>query len=165
MGEWDQVPEVVVHMGVGGYIGWTLLGLLALAVLVIAATAWQAIGGLALIPAGIGTFLYFGSAFHYLRTVEMGWHLPNLAVWAGLLAAGLLASIVAHLIKEQYNIGYGESGSSVVPFAGGAVGTIAASLLDYLNERLAQIPLSWAGVLGLVVLAVLGALVLLSDRR
>lgn len=163
MGDWDQVPDVIAPMGVGGYIGWTLLGILALAVLVIAAAAWEAIGGIALIPAGIGALMYAGSAFHYLRTVEMGWHLPNLAVWAGLLAAGLLASGAAHLVKQQYGIF--ASGSSALPFAGVFVGTAAAAMLDALNERLAHIPLSWAGAAGLVAVAVLGVIVLVSDRR
>lgn len=163
MGDWNQVPELVEPMGAGGYIGWTLCGILALAVLVGAAMAWEGIGGGALIPAGIGTLMYAGTAFHYLRTVEMGWHPPNLAVWAGLLAAGLLASVAAHFVKQQYGI-YA-SGSSALPFAGVFVGTAAAAGLDALNERLAHIPLSWAGAAGLVALVGLGIIVLTSDRR
>lgn len=162
MGEWDQVPEVIVPMGTAGYIGWTILGLLGLALLVVSALAYERAQRLALIPAGIGTVMYSYPAFYYLRTVEAAKTPANLGMWAGLLGVGLLASIAAHFIKEAY--GVYASGSSAIPFTGVLLGTGAAGVLDYLNERLAHIPLSWAGAFALLVLGVLGVFVL-SDRR
>lgn len=162
MDDWNQVPEAVVPMGAAGYIGWTLLGLFGLAALIIAALAYERIRELALIPAGIGTIAYGYAAFPYLRSVEAGKTPANLGMWAGLLAAGLLASIAAHYLKELYSV-YA-SGSSAIPFAGVLLGTGAAGALDYINERLADIPLSWAGAFALLVLAIAGGFVLANRR-
>lgn len=103
-------------------------------------------GGLAV--AGLDSFMFMYAAFAYLRTVEMGWHWPNVAIWAGLLASGIVATLVASFIATSRG---GYAGAAAwVPIGGVAVGSVIAGLFDALNEFLGGIPLSW-GAAGLLV--------------
>lgn len=155
----SEVPDITVPLSVGGYIGFTLLGLLALVVLILATLVIPHHSGGGFVIAGIGTAVFMYPAFAYLRTVEMGWHLPNVGVWAGLLASGVVATVVANYIDGRLG---SVAGASVgIPFAGVFIGTVIAGVFDALNEILGGIPLTW----GAVILMALVAVVFVMDRR
>lgn len=147
-----EVPDITVPLGVGGYIGFTLLGLAALAVLIFASMVIPIHGGGGLIAAGIGTLMFMYAAFAYLRTVEMGWHWPNVAVWAGLLLSGVAASLASSFIDSARGAYAGLA--AWTPFGGVAVGSIIAGLFDAANEILGGIPLSWGGLLVLIAIGI-----------
>lgn len=144
----SEAPDITVPLSVGGYIGFTLLGLVALAVLIFASLVIPVHGSGGLVVAGLGSLLFMYAAFAYLRTVEMGWHWPNVAVWAGLLASGVAATFAVNFIATGRG---GYAGVAAwVPIGGVAVGSVIAGLFDALNEFLGGIPLSW-GAAGLLV--------------
>lgn len=154
-----EAPDIIVPLGVGGYIGFTLLGLAALAVLIFASMVIPIHGSRGLIAAGIGTLMFMYAAFAYLRTVEMGWQWPNTAVWAGLLLSGVAASLASSFIDSVRGASAGLA--AWTPFGGVAVGSIIAGLFDAANEILGGIPLSWGGLL---VLVAIGLAFVLSRR-
>lgn len=144
----SEAPDITVPLSVGGYIRFTLLGLVALAVLIFASLVIPVHGSGGLVVAGLGSLLFMYAAFAYLRTVEMGWHWPNVAVWAGLLASGVAATFTVNFIATARG---GYAGVAAwVPIGGVAVGSVIAGLFDALNEFLGGIPLSW-GAAGLLV--------------
>lgn len=144
----SEAPDITVPLSIGGYIGFTLLGLVALAVLIFASLVIPVHGSAGLMVAGLGALMFMYTAFAYLRTVEMGWHWPNVAVWAGLLASGIMATLAANFIATGRG---GYAGAEAwVPIGGVAVGSGLAGLFDALNEFLGGIPLSW-GAAGLLV--------------
>lgn len=145
----SEVPDITVPLSAGGYIGFTLLGLLGLAILIFGALNFAVHGGLGLAIAGLGTIVFMYAAFSYLRTTEMGWHWPNVLVWAGLLASGLLATIATHYIEEARGSSTGLS--AFVPVAGVGLATIIAALFDALNEFLGGVPLTWGAAILIVV--------------
>lgn len=155
----SEAPDITVPLSVGGYIGFTLLGLAALAVLIFASLVIPVHGSAGLMVAGLGALMFMYTAFAYLRTVEMGWHWPNVAIWAGLLASGVAASFVVNFIATGRG-GYAGV-ASWTPIGGVALGSIMAGLFDALNEFLGGIPLSW-GAAGLLV--ALGFAFVLSRR-
>lgn len=154
-----EVPDIIVPLGVGGYIGFTFLGLVGLAFLAFAAMVLPIHTGGGLVIAGIGTLMFMYAAFAYLRTVEMGWHWPNVAVWVGLLLSGVAASVAVALIDNAR--GYYAASATWIPFSGVVVGSGIAGLFDAANEILGGIPLSWGG---LFVLVAIGVAFVLSRR-
>ena len=148
---WTEPPEVTVPLSGWGYFGYALLGLFALAVLIGAALLirnHETGGGLVVFAAGI--LFYAPAAFAYLRTVESGWNIPNVVIWVGLIGLGVAASwLIYKLPRDNFDVG------TLVPAGGATVATLAAAVLDKVNEHLAHIPMAWATVAGLVLLVAL----------
>ncbi|GAA1528136.1 hypothetical protein [Brevibacterium permense] len=145
---WTDPPEVIVPLSGWAYFGYTMLGLFALIVFVAASLLLaNGEGAAGWILAGGGTLLYAPAAFAYLRTVEIALDMPNMAIWAGLLAAGAATSFALHKLRG----GYFEV-SSLLPFAGATAATVGAAGLDKANEQLAHIPMAWATVVGLLLI-------------
>lgn len=147
-----EVPDITVPLSTGGYIGYTLLGVLALSILIAGALTFPAANGLGLLISGIGAVTFMYAAFPYLRTVEMGWHWPNVLVWVGLLGSGVLATIATHYIDNARG-GY-IGAATFFPLLGTAAGAVIAIIFDALNEILGGIPLSWGAAIVLVLVAV-----------
>lgn len=158
------VPQAVEPLTAWGYVGYGLLAVVALAILVGAAVAHTELppAGLALTAVGGGAL--FPAAFRFLRAVPFGWNLPNLLVCGGLLVAGVVATIIARRLIEARHYGY-DTESSFLPLGGVVIAAIAAGVLDWLNERLAAIPMSWGMIGVLIVLALLFVLSQAGDRR
>lgn len=148
---WTDPPEVTVQLSGWGYFGFALLGLLALAVFIVAAFLIShgegAAGGIMAIA---GVPLYAQTAFAYFRTVEIAFDLPNVSIWIGLLGIGVVTSYLAYRLFRG-----SLEASSLVPVAGATVATLGAAGLDKVNEQLAHIPMAWATVVGIGVLGVL----------
>lgn len=151
-------------MSLGAYIGYTLLGLAALAILVFASLVVPASRQAGLVIAGVGALMYMITAFQYFRAVEMGWHLPNVITWACLIAPGILATVAARLINRHGNDSENRytGRESWLPFTAVAFGTAIAGALDFVSERLAEIPLSWAAAIMILIVCVA---YLNSERR
>lgn len=146
------VPKVIEPLTAWGYVGWTVLAVIALVALMVAAAVFSNSSTGGLVIAGLAVSALFPAVLAYFRTVPSGWHLPNLGVWAGFLLAGIAASVLAYRYLDTYS--YADAGV-LLPVGGVVVTLIPASLLDLANERLAGIPMSW-GVLGvLLIVAVL----------
>lgn len=163
MSEWDQVPDLIVPMGTAGYIGWGIVAMLGYALLIAAAVLYDRLAIVALIVAVLGTIPLGMGAFHYLRTVEMGWNWPNVGVWAGLIAGGVLSTVLAYLItREAYS--YAPL-SPALPLGGVVVAGFFAGALDGFHERLANFPISPQGFFGLVVLGVVAVVAFIHWAR
>lgn len=148
---WTDPPEVTVQLSGWGYFGFALLGLLALAVFIVAAILIShgegAAGGIMAIASAP---LYAQAAFAYFRTVEIAFDMPNVLLWIGFLGAGVATSYLANRL-----LGSSLEASSLVPTAGATVATLGAAGLDKVNEQLAHIPMAWATVVGIAILGVL----------
>lgn len=144
-----EVPDITVPLSTGGYIGYTLLGILALAILIVGALTFPASTGFGLLISGVGAVTFIYAAFPYLRTVEMGWHWPNVLVWVGLLGSGVLATIATHYIDNARG-GY-IGAATFFPLLGAGAGAVVAGIFDALNEVLGGIPLSWGAAIVLVL--------------
>jgi hypothetical protein len=161
--EWDQVPDLIVPMGTAGYIGWGIVALLGYALLIAAAVLYDRLAIVALIVAVLGTIPLGMGAFHYLRTVEMGWNWPNVGVWAGLIAGECSApssptSSPVRRTRTRRSAPHSLSGGVVV--AG-----FFAGALDGFHERLANFPISPQGFFGLVVLGVVALVAFIHWAR
>lgn len=151
-------PSITVPLTAGAYVGNSVLAVIALAVLFVAAFVFSKSSTAGLAIGGLGTIIFVIPAFALLRTVETALSWPNIGIWCGIIGGGVAAGIAAHIIATARG-SYGVA-LWIPPIATLTAGLVAA-VFDRLNEVLGAIPLSWGAA---IIIPALAALIMLERR-
>lgn len=151
-------PSITVPLTAGEYVGNSVVAVIALAALFVAAFIFSKSSTAGLAIGGFGAIIFVIPAFAFLRTVETAMSWPNLAVWCGIIGAGIAAGIAVHILATAR----GSFGvASWIPPGATLIAGLVAALFDRLNEVLGSIPLSWGAA---IIIPALAALFMLERR-
>lgn len=145
-------PTLIEPLTTTGWVGVGILGIATLVLVLITSLGVDLNrSGSSLVFHGLSFFALFSAILRLYRAAPPGIHWSNYS-WVAITASVIVITLIGIWLFFQRT---GEIGGVAI-FGGTVVLAIfAAALMDKANEQLAIIPLSWGGILILVIAFVL----------